>query len=160
MSKENDKRHRGRNQQQHNRTGPHPHSHQRTDDPHGASGRGHWPRVTSDQMNIIHSKAADTYSFQMHILQDRSVLLNTSHSRFNKAGITSSIYYNHKALRLEFNYKKEKNPAKPTNIWGLNNTLLNSWRITEEVRRGCRVHPETNDGNTAPRDLRRLHSQF
>ena len=44
----------------------------------------------------------------MHIAQDRLVLLNTGHRKCNKAEITLSVYYNHKPMRLEINYKKEK----------------------------------------------------
>ena len=80
----------------------------------------------------------------MHAAQDRLVLLNTGHRKCNKAEITLSVYYNHKPMRLEINYKKEKNPAKPTNTQGLNNMLLSNQLIPEEIE----VYLETNEMKT------------
>ena len=38
----------------------------------------------------------------------------------------------HNAVRLDVNYWKKK--IKNTNIWRLNNTLLNNQQITEEIK--------------------------
>ena len=46
-------------------------------------------------------------------------------------------------MRLEINYR-EKN-VKTTNIWRLNNTLLNNQEITEEIKEVSKKYLETND---------------
>ena len=59
----------------------------------------------------------------------------TSLSKFKKIEITPSIFSNHNTMKLEINYKK-KNCKKTTNMWRLNNMLLNNQRITEEIKDG------------------------
>ena len=44
----------------------------------------------------------------------------------------SSIFCDHNAVRLDVNYRKKT--IKNTNIWRLNNTLLNNQQITEEIK--------------------------
>ena len=63
-----------------------------------------------------------------HILGHKSSL-----SKFKKIEITPSIFSNHNTMKLEINYKK-KNCKKTTNMWRLNNMLLNNQRITEEIK--------------------------
>ena len=46
-------------------------------------------------------------------------------SKFKKIETISSIFFNHSAMRLEINYKKNKT-VKNTNTWRLNNMLLNN----------------------------------
>ena len=46
-------------------------------------------------------------------------------------------------MRLDINYRK--NPAKNTNTWRLNNTLLNNQEITEEIKEEIKKYLETND---------------
>ena len=56
-------------------------------------------------------------------------------------------------MRLEINYR-EKN-VKNTNIWRLNNTLLNNQEITEEIKEKIKKYVETNDNrNTMIQNLR------
>ena len=43
-------------------------------------------------------------------------------------------------MRLEINYKKKKT-AKNTNMWSLNNMLLNNQWITEEIKEGIKKIP-------------------
>ena len=57
----------------------------------------------------------------------------TSLGKFKKTQILSSIFSNHDTMRLEINY--EKKTAKNTNMWKLNNMLLNNQWITEEIKR-------------------------
>ena len=47
-------------------------------------------------------------------------------------------------MRLEINYRK-KNPVKTTNIWRLNNILLNNQWIIEEIKEKMKKYLETND---------------
>ena len=46
-------------------------------------------------------------------------------------------------MRLDINYRKK--PAKNTNTWTLNNTLLNNQEITEEIKEEIKKYLETND---------------
>ena len=65
-----------------------------------------------------------------HILGHKSSL-----SKFKKIEIISSIFSDHSAERIDVNYsKKKKESIKNTNIWRLNNTLLNNQQITEKVK--------------------------
>ena len=59
-----------------------------------------------------------------HILGHKSSLGN-----FKIIEIIPSIFSLHSAVRLDVNYKKKT--IKNTNIWRLNNTLLNNQQITE-----------------------------
>ena len=47
--------------------------------------------------------------------------------------IFPSIFYDHKVVRLDLNYRKKT--FKNSNIWRLNNTLLNKQQITEEIKK-------------------------
>ena len=77
----------------------------------------------------------------------------SSLSKFKKIEIISSIFSDHNAMRLEINYR-EKN-VKNTNIWRLNNTLLNNQEITEEIKEKIKKYVETNDNrNTMIQNLR------
>ena len=57
-----------------------------------------------------------------HILCHKSSL-----GKFKKTEIISSIFSDYNAVRLDVNYKKR--PVKNTNIWSLNNMLLNNQQI-------------------------------
>ena len=73
------------------------------------------------------SSAHGTFSRIDHILSQKSNL-----GKFKKIEIISSIFSNHKAMRLEINYRGKN--VKNTNTWRLNNTLLNNQEITEEIK--------------------------
>ena len=51
---------------------------------------------------------------------------------FKNIEIISSIFSDHNAVRLDFNYRKKA--IKNKNIWRLNNTHLNNQRIREEIK--------------------------
>ena len=70
------------------------------------------------------SSAHGTFSRIDHILGHQS-----SRGKFKKIEIVSSIFSDHNAMRLDINYRKKI--CKNTNIWRLNNTLLNNQEITE-----------------------------
>ena len=53
----------------------------------------------------------------------------TSLSKFKKTEIISSIFSDHNTMRLEIKYKKKT--AKNTNMWMINNMLLNYQSIEE-----------------------------
>ena len=83
------------------------------------------------------SSAHGTFSRIDHILGHKSSL-----RKFKKVKIISSIFSNHDAMRLEINYR-EKKTRKNTNIWSLNNTLLNNQEITEEIKEEIKKYLQT-----------------
>ena len=55
-------------------------------------------------------------------------------------------------MRLDINYRKRS--VKNTNIWMLNNMLLNYQEITEEIKEEIKKYLETNDNeNTMNQNL-------
>ena len=69
--------------------------------------------------NTFFSSAHGTFSRIDHMLGHKASL-----SKFKKIEIISSIFSDHNTMRLDINYKKKT--AKNTNMWRLNNTLLNN----------------------------------
>ena len=74
------------------------------------------------------SSAHGTFSRIDHILGHKSKL-----DKFKKIKIIPSIFPDHNALRLDLNYRRKT--IKNSNIWRLNNTLLNNQQITEEIKK-------------------------
>ena len=72
------------------------------------------------------SSAHGTFSQIDHILGHKSSL-----GKFKEMEIVSTIFSDHKSMRLDINYGKKT--VKNTNTWRLNNTLLNNQEITEEI---------------------------
>ena len=93
------------------------------------------------------SSAHGTFSRIDHILGQKS-----SHGKFKKIEIISSIFSDHNAMRLDLNYRKKS--VKNSNTWRLNNTLLNNQEITEEIQEEIKKYLETNDNeNTTIKNL-------
>ena len=67
-----------------------------------------------------------------HILSHKSSL-----GKFKKIGIIPSIFSDHNAIRLDVNYRRKT--IKNSNIWMLNNTLLNNQQITEEIKKEIKI---------------------
>jgi len=66
--------------------------------------------------------------------------------------ICISLFSDHNAVRLDLNYRRKT--IKNSNIWRLNNTLLNNQQITEEIKREIKICVETNDNeNTTTQNL-------
>ena len=86
--------------------------------------------------------AHGTFSRTDHILGHKS-----SHGKFKKIEIISSIFSIHNPMRLDINYgeKTVKLFGKNKNIWRLNNMLLNNQEITEEIKEEIKKYLETND---------------
>ena len=74
------------------------------------------------------SSAHGTFSRIDHILGHKSNL-----SKFKKTEIILSVFSDHNAMRLDFNYKKKT--VRNTNTWRLNNMFLNNQQVTEEIKR-------------------------
>ena len=73
------------------------------------------------------SSAHGTFSRIDHIMGHKSSL-----GKFKKTEIIPSIFFDHNAVRLELDYKRKT--IKNSNIWRLNNMLLNNQQITEEIK--------------------------
>ena len=84
------------------------------------------------------SIAHETFSRIDHILGHKVSL-----GKFKKIELITSIFSEHKAMRLEINYKKKT--VKNTNKWRINNMLLNNQEITEEIKEEIKKYLETND---------------
>ena len=115
---------------------------------------------TTDQLDLIYiyrtfhlevmnltffSNAHSTFSRIDHILGHKSSL-----GKFKKNEIIPSIFSDHNAVRLDLNYRRKT--IKSSNIWRLNNTLLNNQQITEEIKKEIKICIETNENeNTTPK---------
>ena len=89
------------------------------------------------------SSAHETFSRIDHILGHKSSL-----DKFKKIEIIPSIFSDYNALQLDLNYRDLI--IKNSNIWRLNNTLLNNQQITEEIK----ICIETNENeNTTTQNL-------
>ena len=67
----------------------------------------------------IFSSAHETFSRIEHILGHKSSL-----SKFKNTEIIPSIFSDHNVVKLDINYREKT--IKNTNIWRVNNTLLNN----------------------------------
>ena len=99
----------------------------------------------SQTMNFtFFSSAHGTFSRIDHVLGHKSSL-----GKFKKIEIIPSIFSHHNAVRLNVNYRRIT--IKNSNIWRLNNTLLNNQQITKEIK----ICIETNENeNIATPNLR------
>ena len=78
------------------------------------------------------SRAHRTFSRINHILGHKSNL-----DKFKIIEIIPSIFSDHNALRLDLNYRRKT--IKNSNIWRLNNMLLNNQQITEEIKKETKI---------------------
>ena len=84
---------------------------------------------------IFFSSANRTFSRIDHILGHKSSL-----GKFKKIEIISSIFSDHNVVRLDV----RKTTIKNTNIWRLNNMLLND-QVTKEIKKEIKICIETNE---------------
>ena len=84
----------------------------------------HHKRMNFTFFSIAHR----TFSRTDHILGCKSIL-----GKLKKIEIIPSIFSDHNAVRLDVNYRKET--IKNSNMWRLNNTLLNNQQITQEIKK-------------------------
>ena len=75
------------------------------------------------------SSAHGSFSRTDHILGHKSSL-----GKLKKNDIIPVIISDHSAVRLDLNYRKKK-IVKISNIWRLNNMLLNNQQIIEEIKK-------------------------
>ena len=93
------------------------------------------------------SSAHGTFPRIDHILGHKSSL-----GKLKKIEIITSIFSDHSAVRLDLNCRRKN--IKNSNIWRLNNMLLNNQQITEEIKREIKICIETNENeNTTTQNL-------
>ena len=68
---------------------------------------------------------------------DHMIKHKTSLNKFKKIEIISSIFSDHKALKLETNLKKKT--QKQSNSWRLNNMLLSNEWVNNEIKEEIEV---------------------
>ena len=91
------------------------------------------------------SSAHGNFSRIDHILGHKSSL-----GKFKKIVIIPVIFSDHSAVGLDLNYRKKI--IKNSNIWRLNNTLLNNQKITKEIKKEIKIWIEPNEiENTKPK---------
>ena len=76
----------------------------------------------------------------MELFQRETTCLN----KFKKTEIISSIFSDHKGLKLETNPKGKKKP-KHSKSWRLNSMLLNNEWVKNEIREEIKKFLETNE---------------
>ena len=93
------------------------------------------------------SSAHGTFSRIEHILGHKSSL-----GKFKKIEIIPVIFSDYSAVRLALNYRKKI--FLNSNIWRLNNILLNKQQITEEIKDKIKICIEVNENeNKTTRNL-------
>ena len=68
-----------------------------------------------------------------------------------KNEIIPSIFSDDNAVRLDLNYRRKT--IKNSNIWRLNNTLLNNQQIIEEIKKEIKICIETNENESNPKPV-------
>ena len=67
----------------------------------------------------------------------------TSLNKFKRIGIISNIFFAHKDMKLEINYRKRK--GKTTNTWRLKVMLLKNQWVNNGLKEEIRKYLETNE---------------
>ena len=103
---------------------------------------------TMDQLDLIdiyrtfHPKAMNFTFFSSALRTfsrvDHSLGHKSSLGKFKKSEIIPRIFSDHNAVRLDLNYRRKT--IKTSNIWRLNNTLLNNQQIIEEIKNNQNMH--------------------
>ena len=76
----------------------------------------------------------------------------TSQNKFKKTEIISSIFSDHKGMKLEVNYKRKA--GEITNMWRLSNMLLNNYWLKKEIKGEIKIYLKTNENkNMIPKSM-------
>ena len=94
----------------------------------------------------VFSSTHRTFSRIDHVLGHKSSL-----GKFKKMETIPSIFSDHKAVRLDLNYRRKT--IKNSNTWRLNNTLLNNQQITEEIKKEIKICIEMNENENTTQNL-------
>ena len=92
------------------------------------------------------SSAHGTVSRIDHILGHKSSI-----DKFKKIEIIPNIFSDHNAVRLDLNYRRKT--IKNSNIWRLNDTLLNNQQITEGIKKEIKICIEMNENENTTTQL-------
>ena len=92
------------------------------------------------------SSAHGTFSRIDHIQGHKPSL-----GKFKKIEIIPSIFSDHNAVRLDVNYRRTT--IENSNIWRLNNMLLNNQQITEEIKNEIKICIEMNENENTTQNL-------
>ena len=95
----------------------------------------------SSQRNDVHILFKCTWNIFKDRPHDRT---QNKPQQFKKIEIISSIFSDHKGLKLERNLK-EKKTQKHSNSWRLNNMLLNNEWVKNEIKEEIKKFLETNE---------------
>ena len=105
-----------------------------------------------DLIDILQDISPQNNEFQLflkhtwNLLQDHILGHKSSLGKFKKIEIIPSIFSDHKAVRLDLNYRRKT--IKNSNIWRLNNTPLNNQQITKEIK--ICIETNENENTTIP----------
>ena len=92
------------------------------------------------------SSAHGSFSKIDHILGHKSRLGKLK----KKNEIIPDIFSDHNSVRFDLNYRRKT--MENSNIWTLNNRVLNNQQITEEIKKENKFCIETNENeNTQPK---------
>ena len=61
------------------------------------------------------------------------------------------MFSDHNAVRLDLNYRRKI--IKTSNLWRLNNTVLNNQQITEEIKKEIKICIEMNENENITQNL-------
>ena len=109
------------------------------------------------RVHALPKGAAVTWLLPSAALQECRLIVATSLDKsslgkFKKIEIIPSIFSDHNAVRLDLNYRRKT--IRNSNIWRLNNTLLNNQQITEEIKKDIKICIEMNENeNTTTQNL-------
>ena len=99
-----------------------------------------------DIFKAFYPKAAEyEYSLNAHGMFPRIDHMfghKRSLNKFKKIEITSSIFSDNNAMKLEINHK---NTEKHSKTWKLNNMLLNNEWVNSEIKKEIKRYLETNE---------------
>ena len=79
------------------------------------------------------STRSQTSFSQVQRVESKLEANKSSLGKFKKIEIIPVIFSDHSKVRLDLNYRKKI--IKNSNIWRLNNTLLNNQQIIEEIKK-------------------------
>ena len=106
---------------------------------------GHFtPKQSTSSFSQVHTEPSPE--------QITSWAINLVLKNSKKVEIIPVIFSDHSAVRLDPNYRKKI--IKNSNIWRLNNTLLNNQQIIEEIKKEIKICREvTENENTTTQNL-------
>lgn len=107
------------------------------------------PDVPNRHRTCHLTAAVYTFFSKTHEDPPGQMMLNhkTILNKFRKIEIIPSIFSNHNDMTLEFNFIKKT--EKITNMWRLNNLLLNNYCVRKEVKGEIKEYIKTNKNGDA-----------